>query len=337
MKKVLPVLIIILASLTGRAQQKAQYTQYTLNNILLNPAVTGIENYIDLKAAYRSQWTGLDGAPITSVLTLSAPIGNAFVTGDAASISPGSDNPYSPAYVQNYQSAAPHHGLGFTLVSDRLGYTKTTNINATYAYHLGLSSDVNLSLGVSAGFNNIGLNTSAITLQQSDDNVINNLQSNSWSPDLGIGVWAYSADYYIGLSALQLLPRHYALTTTNAQAQQDKLSPNFFATAGLKLSLSDDVAVVPSALFKMISSLPPAFDVNTKMVFDGRFWIGGSYRYRDAVGGMFGLNINSLVNISYSYDRATSALRSVSPSTHEIVIGLMLNNRAKVICPKHSF
>ena len=337
MKKILPVLIIFFASLTGRAQQKPQYTQYILNNILLNPAVTGIENYIDLKAAYRSQWIGLDGAPTTSVLTLSAPIGNAFVSGDAVSMSPGSDNPYSPAYAQNYQSAPPHHGIGFTLVSDRLGYTKTTNIDATYAYHLGLSSDLNLSLGISAGFNNTSLNTSAITVQQPDDNVINNLQNNSWSPDIGIGIWAYSADYYIGLSALQLLPRHYALTTTNAQVQQNRLSPNFFATAGLKLSLSEDVAVVPSILFKMISNLPPAFDANTKMVFDGRFWIGGSYRYRDAIGGMFGLNINSLVNVSYSYDRATSALQAVSPSTHEIVIGLMLNNRGKVICPRHSF
>ncbi|MDO3628859.1 type IX secretion system membrane protein PorP/SprF [Mucilaginibacter sp. BT774] len=331
------MLVWAIVPLCGIAQQKPQYTQYVFNNLLINPAVSGIENYIDVKAAYRSQWTGLDGAPVTRTLSLSAPIGNAFVAGDAVSMSSGSDNPYSPAYAASYQSAPPHHGLGLTLVADQLGYTRNTDINATYAWHLGISSDLNLSFGIAAGFDNTTLNTSAILLQQADDNAVNNLQSNTWSPDLGMGIWAYSADYYVGLSALQLLPRHLNLTTQNVQTLQDRRSPNFFATAGMRFSLSDDLAVVPSALFKMMSNLPASFDLNTKMVFDGRFWIGAAYRYRDAVGGMFGLNINSLVSLSYSYDHATSAFRSVSPSTHEIVIALMLNNRNRVICPQHTF
>lgn len=331
------LLTLIVLSLRSFAQQKPQYTQYILNNLLINPAVTGIENYIDVKAAYRSQWTGLDGAPTTRTLSLSAPIGNAFITGDAASISLGADNPYSPAYVQSYQSAPPHHGVGFTLVSDQLGYTQNTDINATYAWHLGISSDLNVSFGVTAGLDNTTLNTSAITLQQADDNALNKLQSNSWSPDLGMGIWAYSANYYIGFSALQLLPRWLTLTTQNAQVLEARHNANFFATAGVRFSLSEDLAIVPSALFKVMSNLPPAFDLNTKMVFDGRFWIGAAYRYRDAIGGQFGLNINSLVTLSYSYDYATSAFRTVSPSTHEIVIGLLLNNRNRLTCPRHSF
>jgi type IX secretion system PorP/SprF family membrane protein len=337
MKRVLPVLIMVFAGLTGRAQQKPQYTQYVLNNLLLNPAVSGIENYIDLKAGYRNQWTGLNGAPVTSTLSVSAPIGSAFVGGDAASMSAGTDNPYSPAYAQNYQAAPPHHGIGFTLVSDQIGYTKTTNINATYAYHLGLSDNLNLSLGVAAGFNNTSLNTSQILLQEPDDNALKNISNGSWSPDLSLGVWAYSSGYYVGLSALQLLPRHLSLSTTNAVYQQNKLTPNFFVTAGVKFSLSDDVAFVPSAMVKMINPLPASFDLNTKMVFSDRFWVGCSYRYQDAVAGMLGLNINSLLNVSYSYDYGTSPLHSVSTGSHEIVIGLMLNNRDKVICPRHSF
>src|SRR5258708_9052684 len=84
------------------AKQKPQYTQYVFNNLLINPAVTGIENYIDLKAGYRSQWTGLQGAPVTSYLTFSVPFGSDFVPGDATSMSPGNEaNPYSRQYSQN--------------------------------------------------------------------------------------------------------------------------------------------------------------------------------------------------------------------------------------------
>jgi hypothetical protein len=36
--------------------------------ICLNPAVTGIENYTDVKLGHRSQWTGLEGAPVTATL-----------------------------------------------------------------------------------------------------------------------------------------------------------------------------------------------------------------------------------------------------------------------------
>ena len=85
------------------AQQKPQYTQYVFNNLLLNPAVTGIENYTDVKAGYRTQWTGLSGAPVTSYLTVDAPLGKAFLQGDATAFpAGGGENPSSRLYTQNY-------------------------------------------------------------------------------------------------------------------------------------------------------------------------------------------------------------------------------------------
>lgn len=29
----------------------------------MNPAISGIDNYIDAKVGYRNQWVGLEGAP----------------------------------------------------------------------------------------------------------------------------------------------------------------------------------------------------------------------------------------------------------------------------------
>ncbi|HEX4850124.1 MAG TPA: type IX secretion system membrane protein PorP/SprF, partial [Puia sp.] len=47
---------------TVSAQQQPYYTQYILNNFILNPALAGIENYWDCKVSYRNQWVGLNGA-----------------------------------------------------------------------------------------------------------------------------------------------------------------------------------------------------------------------------------------------------------------------------------
>lgn len=338
MKKLLPTLFVFLLTFQlANAQQKPQYTQYVFNNILLNPAVTGIENYIDLKAGYRSQWTGLQGAPVTSYLTFSAPFGSDFVQGDAASMSPGNqENPYSRLYTQNYEAAEPHHGLGFMLVSDQAGPINTTNIDATYAYHMGLSSNFNLSVGVAAGFNHISLNTAQITLENPLDPAIANGNNSQWKPDLSIGVWGYSSNYYVGVSVQQLLPQNLYFSTTN-NSTQTKTVPQYFITGGFKVFLTDDVTLLPSTLVKFIKPLPLAFDVNMKLAFQDRFWIGGSYRNQDSFAGLLGLNISSLINISYSYDYTTSALRTVSNGTHEIIIGLMLNNRDRVTSPRHSF
>ncbi|RYZ27739.1 MAG: type IX secretion system membrane protein PorP/SprF, partial [Sphingobacteriales bacterium] len=40
----------VLASWLGAgAQQKPHYTQYIMNQYILNPAITGIENYTDIE------------------------------------------------------------------------------------------------------------------------------------------------------------------------------------------------------------------------------------------------------------------------------------------------
>ncbi len=57
------------------AQQKPYYTQYILNNYILNPALSGIENYTDVKLSHRHEWVGIADAPVTTYLTIQGPIG----------------------------------------------------------------------------------------------------------------------------------------------------------------------------------------------------------------------------------------------------------------------
>jgi type IX secretion system PorP/SprF family membrane protein len=322
---------------TGFTQQKPQYTQYVFNNFLLNPAVSGIENYTDVKAGYRSQWTGLQGAPVTSYLTINAPLGQAFLQGDATAFpAEGGENPSSRLYTQNYMAAEPHHGIGFMIVTDKAGPITQTNIDATYAYHLGLTDRLNLAVGVAAGFNHISLNTSEITLETPLDPAISNGNNSQWKPDLGVGIWLYASNYYFGASVQQLLPENLYFSTNNAY-NQSKTVPQYFITSGVKLFLTDDVTLLPSFLIKVINPTPITYDINAKISFKDKLWIGGSYRRGDSFGVLAGINISSFINIGYSYDITTSALNTVSNGTHEIVIGLLLNNRYKVTCPQHLF
>jgi type IX secretion system PorP/SprF family membrane protein len=339
MKRILRILIVLFACIQiVSAQQKPQYTQYVFNNLLLNPAVTGIENYTDVKLGYRSQWTGLDGAPVTSYLTIDAPLGSNFIQGDATAFpAEGGENPSSRLYTQNYMAAEPHHGIGLTIVSDVAGPITTTNIDATYAYHLGLTDRMNLSVGVAAGVNRINLNTSLITLENPNDPAITNGAAAQWKPDLSTGVWLYSSNYYFGASVQQILPENLYFSTDHDNAYQNKTVPQYFVTGGVKLFVSDDITLLPTFLIKEINPVPLTYDINLKLSFKDKFWLGASYRHDDSFGILAGLNISSFINIGYSYDITTSALNTVSNGTHEIVISLLLNNKYNVTCPQHTF
>ena len=92
------------------AQQKPHYTQYILNNYILNPALSGIENYTDLKLSVRDQWVGLDGAPKTMYLTIHSPIGKKDYRITATSYQVPGQNPRGNAYWESYTAPEPHHG-----------------------------------------------------------------------------------------------------------------------------------------------------------------------------------------------------------------------------------
>ncbi|MFI5188558.1 MAG: type IX secretion system membrane protein PorP/SprF, partial [Chitinophagales bacterium] len=70
MKRNFITILLLLLSVFVFAQQRPHYTQYILNNYILNPALSGIENYTDVKLSARDQWVGLNGAPETFYFTV---------------------------------------------------------------------------------------------------------------------------------------------------------------------------------------------------------------------------------------------------------------------------
>lgn len=337
MKKILLIIMCLGFIQFAHSQQRPQYTQYIFNNFILNPAISGIENYIDVKAGYRSQWQGLEGAPETSYISVHAPLGKNFLYGTSTSVpQSGGTNPNSRSYVQTYMASEPHHGIGFHAVSDKAGPISRTDVNATYAYHMGLSSNVNLSLGVAAGVSKIYLDRSKITLENPNDQAIGTGDYDQLKPDLSAGVWLYGPRYFAGVAAQQLLASPISFSDDESYDQGKKV-PHMFISAGYKVYLGDDFAAMPSAMVKVVSPVPVSIDVNMKLAYRDKFWMGGSYRKDDAFSAMAGFNVGSFMNLGYSYDFTTSGLNTVSNGSHEIVIGVFLNNRYKVSCPQKSW
>lgn len=320
------ILLLLMSGAFCNAQQRPQYTQYVFNNYLLNPAISGIENYADVKVGFRKQWTGIDNAPQTSFVTAHWNLGSDYLWRNALSLPDKGDDPMSRNYMQNYTSSPSHHGMGVTAVYDEVGPLSRLDANLTYAYHLQLNSSFNLSVGVAAGLSRIALDVNSLRFEdQLNERAVSGQVLNQLKPDLGLGVWLYGGRFFAGASVQQLLQQKLSFTS-DPNYNSGKEVPHFFVTTGYRMYVDDVISVTPSVMFKQVSPAPASIDVNLKMAFKDRFWVGGSYRKDDSFSALAGINISKLVNLTYAYDFTTSGLNQVSNGSHEIVLGLQLNN-----------
>jgi type IX secretion system PorP/SprF family membrane protein len=90
---------LMFTAVAGFAQQDAQYTQYMYNTININPAYAGSRGAMSIFAMHRTQWVGLDGAPVTNVASINTPLNNNNL------------------------------GLGISFINDRIGPTNENTIS----------------------------------------------------------------------------------------------------------------------------------------------------------------------------------------------------------------
>lgn len=337
MKKLLLSVLVFVAVCKVCAQQKPHYTQYILNQYIINPAITGIENYVDIKASHRHQWVGVQDAPITTYLTIHGSLGKKDYRSSATSYRVPGENPRGKSYWEEYTAAEPHHGIGLQIINDRTGPLSRFAAYATYAYHIGISAKTSLAAGFGAGLTNISLNTSKLDFiyVPVDPAVFTTGIINTIKPDFNAGLYLYSADFFVGVSAQQIIPQKVAFSDYAVKTTNGKFVPHLFATAGYRLLLGEDFNLTPSVMVKYINPLPVQVDINTKLQYQDLAWIGASYRTGEGFAGMMGLNISNALTIGYSYDYTTSRLNTVSKGTHEILIGFMIGNKYDDWCPKN--
>lgn len=337
MKRVTLILCIAVMACRLQAQQQPHYTQYVINNYIINPAITGIENYTDVKMSHRHQWAGLQDAPVTTYLTIHKPIGKKDDRTTSTSFDKPGENPRGKNFLEEYEAAKPHHGIGLKIINDRTGPINRFAGYVSYAYHIGIGAQTSLAAGFEAGLVNISLNRNKLdfgTINPIDPAVYNSGHINQLRPDFGAGVWLYSASYFVGVSAQQIIAQKIYFSD-NTVKQPSTTVPHLFATAGYRFFLDEDISATPSVMLKYIQPLPVQFDINTKIQYRDLMWVGGGYRLKDGFTGMVGLNVSNTFNVSYAYDYTISALNTVSKGTHEIVLGFLLGNKYGDWCPRN--
>ncbi len=283
---------LLLLLLQASAQQLPQYTQYMLNDFVMNPAIAGKnKDFWDCKSNNRYQWIGITDAPRTYILSMHGP----------------------------FQGL--NMGIGGNLYTDIVGPTRRVGFQLAYSYHVKLNNTYKLNLGLSGGFLQYSLDGSKITFKEGYDPVTPMMYRSYMTPDFGTGLYLHSEKLYVGVSVPQLFQSEIRFRDV-VNTGISRLKPHVYALAGYKYKFAGDFMVEPTVLVKFVNPAPVKIDAGVRLSYQNKVWIGANYRTNDAITGLIGYLYNNWLMIGYSYDYTTTSLQRYTTGTHELMLGL---------------
>ncbi len=291
----------MLTCLSGFAQQDAQFTQYMYNTININPAYAGSRGVLSVFGLHRTQWVGLDGAPVTNAFSINSPINNSKL------------------------------GYGLSLVSDKIGPTKNTNVSGDISYTIQTSETYKLSFGLKVSASMFDLDVSKLNPADQNDPSLQNF-NNKITPNFGAGVYFHSDKLYLGLSVPNIT-RNTKYSDNDVAVFTER--ETFYFIGGYVFDLSQSVKFKPAFLTKVVEGSPLQVDATANFMFFNKLVLGGAYRWDAAFSAMAGFQVTDGLFIGYSYDMETTELKNYNSGSHEVFLRYELFNKvSKLVSPR---
>jgi type IX secretion system PorP/SprF family membrane protein len=256
------------------AQQDAQYTQYMYNTVSVNPAYAGSRGNLSIAALHRSQWVGLDGAPVTQTINFHSPVGYNGV------------------------------GLGTSIVNDKIGPTSETYFDIDFSYTVKTSDVGKLSFGLKASAHLLDIRFSELN-QFAPDQTLEQDIDNKFSPNFGAGIYFHTDKFYAGLSVPRFLQTSHFDESSLSTAQEQM---NFYFITGYVFELNPLLKFKPTVLTKLVEGAPLQIDLSANFMLNDKFILGAAYRWDAAISGMVGFQLNESFLIGMAYDKEITEL-----------------------------
>jgi type IX secretion system PorP/SprF family membrane protein len=289
------------------AQFDPMFSQNMFNPLNSNPGYAGNSGKMNVVLMNRNQWTGLEGAPVTTVAGADAAL-NIF--GKKA-------------------------GIGLEVMNDDIGLFNNLMIRLSLArrYLLG---EGELGIGISTGILSQSFDGTGTYIppesdyHESNDPLVPTEKVNGFAPDFGLGAFYQGVEWYAGVGL-----QHLFSPEPNFQDEfYVYVHRSLFLTGGYLINLEErNFDLEPSFFFRQGGGSWQA-DLNLNLHFRNKYWAGLTYRVQDAIVFLAGINLKNGIRAGYSYDITTSKLSNAGSSgSHEIMLGysfdLNINKKKK--------
>jgi type IX secretion system PorP/SprF family membrane protein len=289
------------------AQHTPLTSQYLFNGLLINPAYAGSRDALAANLTHRQQWVGFEGAPVTQVLSVHAPVNRRKV------------------------------GLGLMLYNDRIGVSNETGLFTNYAYRIRFGRYAKLALGMGAGVTMLRGDWQTVALQQQNDAVFSGPTRSAFRPNFSTGAYFYNKKWFAGLSVPFLLLHRYNPAVEGYLIRDTRGDLQPMLTGGRLLVLSPEMKLKPTTLLRYRIESGLQADLNTNLIYKDVVWLGLSYRTADAAVATLEVLPTPQWRFGYAYDLGVSALRRHHAGSHELMVQYEFGYRIRVRDPRYFF
>lgn len=321
-RKIVLTNLMAAMALASYGQAKPLLGQYFQNLPAFAPALTGANDFLDLRLSTRQQWTGFEGAPSTYYLSAYGAIkGKVTDQYRYRSLRLGVSGPEEKTLL------TLKHGIGGYIQSDVQGPYKQFDINVNYAVHIPVFRTTFLALGVSTGLSSDKVDIADINVKNGMDDLtyqaylMDGTSSTYFNVTAGLAL--HSDRYYVSYS---MMPLFSTFIGGNETAHIENMDIRHQVMAGSRFFVSQDVELIPNGFVRIEKTMPVLFDAGLRVRYQQKYWAGLSYRNSDTIIGMLGIQFHDIWKLSYSYEYGTGSLSNYNNGTHEIVLGVQLFN-----------
>jgi len=299
------------------AQQESMYTQFIYNTQVLNPAYTGYKEALSITAVHRSQWVGFKGAPNTQNISI-----------------------YSPLKKREL-------AIGMSLMHDKIGTTRESNIQGDISYRFRLTNRAMLSFGLkfSAGLYQIALTELDYTSAFYDQLLEQNITDDSFAqntkglilPNVGFGVYYFRKEFFLGLSSPKMIRNKLERRNSDMfDFIEGSTEPTVYLMGGYLFDINKQLKFQPSGLIKGTMGAPLSVGLFANLLIQKEIKVGGFYHLGENFGGLIQYQLTEQFKCGYSMDFAANRLIRTNFGSHEVMLNYTLNYRKKrVVYPRY--
>lgn len=263
--------LLILCCAAAWSQYDPSYSHYWAMEPSFNPAAAGKETKLNIVANYQIDFAGFEHNPQTAYI--------------------GADMPVY--FLKNY------HGVGLSLLNDKIGLFTHQKIAAQYAYRFKLLKG-NMAIGVSLGMLMENFDGTKVDAEDSNDPALPKSEVTGNSVDIGAGLFYTHGNWYVGVSGQHLNAPKVELGETN----ELNIEATYYLTGGYNIKLRNPFLSIPTNALVRYDGHDYRADVGARLVYKNdtkMLYTGASYSPDNSATVLLGGSFHG-INLGYSYE-----------------------------------
>jgi type IX secretion system PorP/SprF family membrane protein len=264
--------------------------QYYHNQYMANPALAGINAGFEFNAAFKAQWTNIEGAPVMQ-----------SVTGTYG--------------TQNNKA-----GFGVNFYNEKAGIINRTSLKGTFAFHLPLNDDETvIDFGLSGGIMKESIDLSKVE-GDADDVAFADFNRRPTSIDGDFGA-AYRSNGLTVQGALPNLKRLLKKDVVRAVADHTI----YMGAVSYRIEMGEGTSVEPKVVYRSVENFKDIIDAGVNMnVFSNKVMLSGIYHSTNSLTVGLGVVYNEQFSILGNYTSNTAAMGNNANGQFEIGLKLAI-------------